>query len=224
MKRTTTRFSVLTLFVFMGILLVAAIGCDNNCDNVICQNNGTCEDGTCLCPEGYGGDNCEQLLSCEVLEPLCPTNANCTMLNGLPVCQCQTCYEGDNCTQLIRKRYTGSSDNGQFYNAIDQCIPGFTDTTFAYTVKLSPADICSEFIIESFGAFGSPAINVRCVLTGITTFNISPQTNPGWGLSVRNWATEEGSIDTILQKVTVPYIVEYYDNTTDSCKVVLSLQ
>lgn len=221
MKRTTTRFSVLTLFVFMGILLVAAIGCDNNCNDVICQNNGTCEDGTCICPEGYGGDNCEQLLSCEVLEPLCPTNANCTMLNGLPVCQCNIGYEGDSCTQLTIENYIGNGGTGLFYNATDQCATG---TPFLYTTRLSPASNNTEFYIESFGAFDAPPINVRCVLTGITTFNIPLQTNPTWGLSVRNWATEEGSIDTVLQKVTVPYIIKYSDNTIDSCKVVLSLQ
>jgi hypothetical protein len=89
---------------------------------------------------------------------------------------------------------------------------------------LSPASNNTEFYIETFGGFDAPPINVRCVLTGITTFNISPQTNPGWGLSIRNWATEEGSIDTVLQKVTVPYIIKYSDNSIDSCKVVLSLQ
>lgn len=221
MKRTTTRFSVLTLFIFMGILLVTAISCDNNCDDVICQNNGTCEDGTCVCPEGYGGDNCEQLLTCEVLEPLCPPNANCTMLNEQPVCQCNIGYQGDSCTQLTIEQYIGNGGTGQLYNANDQCSVG---VPLLYTVKLSPASNNTEFHIETFGGFDSPSINVRCVLTGITTFNIPLQTNPTWGLSVRSWATEEGSIDTILQKVTVPYIVKYLDNTTDSCKVVLSLQ
>ncbi|MBK9460126.1 MAG: hypothetical protein IPN94_12005 [Sphingobacteriales bacterium] len=55
----------LTLFVFRAFclllpLVVILIGNDAS------QNNGTCEDGTRLCPrEGYGGDNCEQPLSCE---------------------------------------------------------------------------------------------------------------------------------------------------------------
>ena len=26
----------------------------------VCENNGTCESGRCLCPSGYGGYRCEQ--------------------------------------------------------------------------------------------------------------------------------------------------------------------
>lgn len=27
--------------------------------NIICQNNGTCRDGDCICPSGYEGDSCQ---------------------------------------------------------------------------------------------------------------------------------------------------------------------
>ena len=33
--------------------------CKNECDDVICQNGGTCVDGTCDCPGGYLGSTCE---------------------------------------------------------------------------------------------------------------------------------------------------------------------
>ena len=29
------------------------------CADVVCQNGGSCVDGTCICPEGYTGPNCE---------------------------------------------------------------------------------------------------------------------------------------------------------------------
>jgi hypothetical protein len=34
--------------------------CDEDaCKDVVCQNGGTCVDGTCICAEGYEGTNCE---------------------------------------------------------------------------------------------------------------------------------------------------------------------
>jgi hypothetical protein len=31
------------------------------CKDVVCQNGGTCTDGTCACPTGFEGSNCETL-------------------------------------------------------------------------------------------------------------------------------------------------------------------
>lgn len=33
--------------------------CSDPCDDVDCGTNGTCDDGTCLCSDGYEGMNCE---------------------------------------------------------------------------------------------------------------------------------------------------------------------
>ncbi len=47
----------LTCTVLAGVLLS---GCkkDDPCENVTCQNGGTCNDGTCACAAGYEGTNC----------------------------------------------------------------------------------------------------------------------------------------------------------------------
>lgn len=41
---------------FLGLTLT---GCKDECKDVVCQNGGTCEEGTCLCVSGYEGENCE---------------------------------------------------------------------------------------------------------------------------------------------------------------------
>lgn len=33
--------------------------CSDPCDDIDCGTNGTCDDGTCLCSDGYEGLNCE---------------------------------------------------------------------------------------------------------------------------------------------------------------------
>lgn len=45
------------LFLLLPLLMV--VGCaDDPCDNTICYNDGYCEDGTCVCPLGFVGENC----------------------------------------------------------------------------------------------------------------------------------------------------------------------
>jgi len=48
---------VLTLSVFGAVLYTS---CSKSaCKAVTCLNNGTCSGGTCVCPSGIGGNNCE---------------------------------------------------------------------------------------------------------------------------------------------------------------------
>lgn len=58
----TTTVSVLLLFT-----TIAYTACnkdpytyEDECAGVVCENNGTCIDGTCACVAGYYGDNCEK--------------------------------------------------------------------------------------------------------------------------------------------------------------------
>ena len=47
------------------LLVIAAliiVGCSDPCKDVVC-GPGTCEDGTCICPDGYEGNSCETLTS-----------------------------------------------------------------------------------------------------------------------------------------------------------------
>jgi len=49
--------ALLTVGAF-GTVLYTACNKDE-CKDVVCQNGGTCSGGTCTCPTGYEGTNCE---------------------------------------------------------------------------------------------------------------------------------------------------------------------
>ena len=64
------------------------------CDDVVCQNGGTCKmpEGTCVCPEGYSGPRCETG-RCDGV--VCQNGGSCKMPDGK--CQCPEGYLGTNC-------------------------------------------------------------------------------------------------------------------------------
>jgi hypothetical protein len=67
----------------------------NPCASITCQNGGTCANGTCNCPPGYGGAQCQTLLDpCENLN--CQNGGNC--VNGS--CNCPFPYAGETCAYL----------------------------------------------------------------------------------------------------------------------------
>lgn len=48
--------------IFFGLifLIVSIAACSPDaCEDVVCLNNGTCDSGHCVCPDGYEGLNCE---------------------------------------------------------------------------------------------------------------------------------------------------------------------
>lgn len=42
------------------ILIIGWVGCQKDpCKDINCQNGGICFEGSCLCPDGFNGPNCE---------------------------------------------------------------------------------------------------------------------------------------------------------------------
>ena len=86
---------------------------DNPCDDITCQNGGTCvpefppnPDGSynsskaqCVCCTGYYGDECEHDMDNHTLcQPNpCQNDGHCTLVQGLYECSCEPGFKGVNC-------------------------------------------------------------------------------------------------------------------------------
>lgn len=215
------NFAKVMALVLMCVGMFFAQSCTDNCDSVTCQNGGTCTDGLCDCPTGFGGDNCENAIACSVVT--CGTNASCEVdaTSGIAECYCNAGYETDaagECTVQIRNRYTGGGITN--YNAQnDVCTTG----TFQYTVKMynnSGDATNTKFIIEGFGGFDSPVINLEAVVKDITHFEVLEQLSGGRTIK----GTSTGTIDTVTHNVAISYNIKFADNTTDDCTVLFKRQ
>lgn len=94
-------FNVLIPILVMVLLSTLFSSCDelitetDPCEDVVCLNGGYCQDGTCICTNGYTGTNCQTAPPdpCEVnnTAQMCIENASTTgktydiILNGVKI-------------------------------------------------------------------------------------------------------------------------------------------
>jgi len=50
---------LMLLLLAVMFTIVGIQSCNNECENLLCQNDGICESGTCICPDGFLGNSCE---------------------------------------------------------------------------------------------------------------------------------------------------------------------
>jgi hypothetical protein len=101
-KNQTKMKSLLYVLLPMLFLALTFNACQKDpvttpdpCANVACLNGGICISGTCDCPSGYSGLNCQDFDPCY----------NITCLNGgtciSGTCDCPTGYGGSDCSVLL---------------------------------------------------------------------------------------------------------------------------
>jgi len=54
------KFYQLSIIIFSFAFILVTSCKKDPCEQINCQNEGFCELGTCICPKGFGGSNCEQ--------------------------------------------------------------------------------------------------------------------------------------------------------------------
>jgi hypothetical protein len=105
MKKTITSIIIATMALTFN-------ACTDKCKDVTCVNGGTCEDGTCKCPEGFSGTKCEVKDKC--FGVTCENGGTCD--DG--TCTCPEGYYGTNCENLTIGKLSGTwsistTSNGQ---------------------------------------------------------------------------------------------------------------
>lgn len=90
------QFTVITILI-SALLIFSSCSKDDPdpCENVVCLNGGACVNGSCNCPEGYSGAQCETFDDC--FNVTCLNGGTC--VNG--ICNCPDGYTGSDCSQQI---------------------------------------------------------------------------------------------------------------------------
>ncbi|NQV52461.1 MAG: hypothetical protein HQ500_04720 [Flavobacteriales bacterium] len=141
------------LFLFSALAFVLALASCNKCKDVECSNDGTCEDGTCVCLAGFSGDSCQ-------IEDKCITdNVNC--LNGGVCddgkCDCEKDYFGPSCETFC--------EEGTYKKSSGECVcyPGFTGESCGTELRLDwiasynvPSDCNGQDVASTISAMVHP--------------------------------------------------------------------
>lgn len=179
--------------ILMGAALFTFLQACDKCKDVECKNGGTCKEGTCTCPTGFSGANCETEDKCITKNPNCKNGAPCN--DG--VCACVQGYEGADCGVEQRTKFLG---NYLMSGSIPALCP-WMDTVFNDTLSLKPASGAQPqlFFIDDTGFMGTSALYVAT--GGGNTFSNAnmitgwDDNNDGDYNDVNDWyATVNGSL------------------------------
>ncbi len=141
MKKNNLFFIILLLFAGA----VCFTSCKDECEDVNCQNGGTCIEGDCECPEGFTGINCQTELQPDPCENItCENGGTCNDGN----CDCQEGFTGTNCETVVDPCENVTCENGGTCNDGNcDCQEGFTGANCETVVE----DSCENVTCENGG-------------------------------------------------------------------------
>ncbi len=164
------------LFPILMMAVLFASSCSNPCEDVICLNGGVCDDGTCICPEGFTGDNCQlaAATACDTVvcfnggvcidgACLCPsgyTGTNCEIEVQADPCDTIVCLNGGTCITgncNCADGYEGTTcetvERQKFlglFSVIEECNPG----TYVYDINITAGTTIDRINVANFGGYG----------------------------------------------------------------------
>ena len=118
----------------------------NSCEGIECGPHGSCEDGVCVCTDGYTGEFCDVVGPCVGID--CGENGTC--VEG--ICECDTGYEGDSC-----ELDTNECDPTPCLNR-GSCAQGVPGTYECTCIEGFTGDNCENCPTDADGdGYGNPA-------------------------------------------------------------------
>jgi len=180
---------MLFTIAFMGIA-----GCSDPCDTVSCLNGGACNDGACVCPDGFIGEYCQSIdpcanIACQnggtcldglcdcpdgFMGEFCQTVDSCTDVvcqNGgicvSGICDCPDAYTGTNCQTEVRAAFIGNFSGSRPVGGggFPECL------TFSASIEASEAGSMALLLVGLCGTH-----NLNITLTDNINLTIAPQT------------------------------------------------
>ena len=107
------------LLLFSLLIFTVITSCDP-CKNVACINDGACQDGSCLCPDGFSGENCEIEDKCVTDNMVCLNGGECSESK----CNCGDWYTGIVCETKYVSQFSGT------YTGTENCGDDFQNTYY----------------------------------------------------------------------------------------------
>mmetsp|Transcript_7027 Transcript_7027/g.29856 ORF Transcript_7027/g.29856 Transcript_7027/m.29856 type:complete len:617 (+) Transcript_7027:25-1875(+) len=129
-----------------GIMYAGDCGCPNDCMSMSFQ--GSCQNGTCVCEDGWGGPDCSQVV-CPEFD--CRSRGVCQAGNSTAYCECEAGFAGTDCniasvtvppvTETVPStQYSSWDDYGNDH-------PLFNVSTVA-TVKLTMSESDLQWLLD----------------------------------------------------------------------------
>ena len=164
------------LFILLSVLVLSSCVVDE-CETIVCLNDGICENGTCECPVGFSGPTCAVVGTGDCADIACENGGTC--ISG--ACDCPDGFTGEFCQIEIQNdpcadiecENGGTCDDGTCdcpdnyegtlcqslerekfigsYDVTDMCSNG----NFTYVMNISAGSSNDRVNISNLGNFGS---------------------------------------------------------------------